>query len=294
MRRIWLNKLYIIKLATQWTSGIFAFLGLIGTFVSLSDLLSETLFFYQRVMISVAILLLVWALMCIFCAIYVFKKKRICLFEVSNGYHVYVQYGDIFDANEVILPQERRNIVIPVNRCFDTLVDDDLISSRTLHGMTMKKLYSEGLYTVQSLNDEIQKNLQIQNVESEIICKNDKRSGNLKRFPAGTVAEVKESAKCVYFLLGLSWFDEELHAHTSDEEYVLSLMKLLEFCNTRSQKYPVVMPLIGAGASETKKGEREILEYIVKLIKINKILINSDIHIVVRDSGKESIAITGL
>ena len=65
MKRIWLNKLYIIKLATQWTSGIFAFLGLIGTFVSLSDLLSETLLFYQRVIISLAILLFVWALMCI-------------------------------------------------------------------------------------------------------------------------------------------------------------------------------------------------------------------------------------
>ena len=54
------------------------------------------------------------------------------------------------------------------------------------------------------------------------------------------------------------------------------------------------MPLIGAGASETKKSERDILEYLVKLLKMNKELINSDIHIVVRDSGKESIAITDI
>lgn len=32
MRRIILNRKYIVKLATRWTTGIFAFLGLIGTF----------------------------------------------------------------------------------------------------------------------------------------------------------------------------------------------------------------------------------------------------------------------
>ena len=35
MRRIILNRKYIVKLATRWTTGIFAFLGLIGTFASL-------------------------------------------------------------------------------------------------------------------------------------------------------------------------------------------------------------------------------------------------------------------
>lgn len=41
MRRIILNRKYIVKLATRWTTGIFAFLGLIGTFASLSDLLDS-------------------------------------------------------------------------------------------------------------------------------------------------------------------------------------------------------------------------------------------------------------
>ena len=42
MRRIILNRKYIAKLATRWTTGIFAFLGLIGTFASLSDLLDSS------------------------------------------------------------------------------------------------------------------------------------------------------------------------------------------------------------------------------------------------------------
>lgn len=281
-------------MATSWTTGLFALLGLISTFVSLSDLLDTTLPIQWRILISLFILVLVWSLFFFFCSIFFLFKHRIEIFEVSNGYHVFVQYGDIFSENEVLKPYERRNIVIPVNRCFDTIVDDDLISSNTLHGIAMRKLYSSNRYNEETLNVEIQNNIHRQHIEPEIIQRKDKCSGNLKRFPVGTVAEVKDTDICTYFFLGLSTFDSDLHAHTSDKEYVLALMKLLEFCNTRSQKYPVVMPLIGAGASETKKSERDILDYLIGLIKMNKSLINCDFHIIIRDSGRGSIPITNL
>ena len=54
------------------------------------------------------------------------------------------------------------------------------------------------------------------------------------------------------------------------------------------------MPLIGAGASDLQKNEKDILDYLIKLIQLNKNLINSDIHIVIRSSGKDSIGISGL
>ena len=72
------------------------------------------------------------------------------------------------------------------------------------------------------------------------------------------------------------------------------MMKLIEYCYERSQENPVIMPIIGAGLSRTDKNEKDLLEYIVKLIKLNRNLIKSDIHIVVRNSGKESISITDL
>ena len=40
---------------------------------------------------------------------------------------------------------ERRNIVVSVNRCFDTIVDNDLISDRTQHGRVMNDLYEKEL-----------------------------------------------------------------------------------------------------------------------------------------------------
>lgn len=294
MRRVILNRKYIAKLATHWTSGLFAFLGLIGTFVSLSDVLDSSLSIQCRIGISIGILVGVWLISFTGCALYVYKKRRIEVVELNNGHHIYVQYGDVFSEDEVLKPQERRSIVIPVNRCFDTLVDNDLVSSGTLHGIAMNKLYQENGFNMNTLGDAIKSNLNLQQVPYENLSVADKRKGNLKRFPAGTVAEIKISEQCTYFFLGLSKFDKNLKASTSEEEYVLAMMKLLEFCNERSQQFPVVMPLIGAGLSRTKKSEKDILTYIIGLVKMNKELINCDLHIIVRDNGKESIAITDL
>lgn len=294
MRCIILNKKYIAKLATHWTSGLFAFLGLIGTFASLSDLLDSSLSIQCRIGISIGILAGVWILFFLVCSLYVYKKRQIEVVELNNGHHIYVQYGDVFSEDEVLKPQERRNIVIPVNRCFDTLVDNDLVSSSTLHGIAMNRLYRENGFNPNTLGDAIKNNLNLQQVSYDNLSTVDKRKGNLKRFPAGTVAEIRISEQCTYFFLGLSKFDKNLKASTSEEEYVLAMMRLLEFCNERSQQFPVVMPLIGAGLSRTKKSEKDILNYIIGLVKMNKELINYDLHIIVRDNGKESIAITDL
>ena len=251
MRRIILNRKYIAKLATRWTTGIFAFLGLIGTFASLSDLLDSSLSVQRRIGISIGILAGIWVISFLLCAVYTYRRRRIEVAELNNGHHIYVQYGDVFSEAEVLEPQKRRNIVIPVNRCFDTLVDNDLVSASTLHGIAMNRLYRENGFDPNTLEDAIKNNLNLQEVSYDKLSINDKRKGNLRRFSAGTVAEIKISEQCTYFFLGLSKFDKNLKAFTSEEEYVLAMMRLLEFCNERSQQFPVVMPLIGAGLSRT-------------------------------------------
>jgi hypothetical protein len=109
----------------------------------------------------------------------------------------------------------------------------------------------------------------------------------------GTVAEIP-SDDITFFLLGLSAFDNNLHAQTSAEEYSLALLRLLQYCDTRSQGFPVVLPIIGGGASNTRKDEQSLLEYMLKLLYLHKELINCDYHIVVRETGKMSIGISDL
>lgn len=292
-KRIWLNRTYVIKSAVGGISGTFAVLGFIALFIPLDGYLKcDTV--WQRIMASILLLGAVCIIWLFIFSVYVLQKRRVILFSVSDGHNVYVQYGDVLHKKEVLKPQERRNIVIPVNRCFDTLVNDDLVSANTLHGKTMKKLYAKKYFTRESLDSAIEKSLQRQKLQPETVPLEEKPQGNRKRYPVGTVAEVGISDTCTFFFLALSTFDRELHAHTSEEDYVLALCRLFHFCNVRSQRYPVVMPLIGGGGSNASGNEREILEYIVKFLSMNRSAINCDIHIVVRESGRAEVAIADL
>ena len=293
LKRARINRKYIVRTACKLTAVIFAMLGFVGTFAPLSEIMLPEGKTLLRIVVSAGILFAVWLACIVGAAIYVTKKRRFKIFDASNGYHVYVQYGDVFNESEVINPEGRRNIIIPVNCCFDTKVDDDLISSNTLHGKAMLKLFSSGKYSEETLNAEIQKSLQQQGLHSTSITRAEKRSGNLNRYPVGSVAEVSGIDMETYFFVALSTFDSLLHAHTTNEDYARATIKLIEYCNSRSQKHPVVLPLIGAGASETKKTETAILAYLIKTLEMHKDLINCDIHIVVRDSGKETIPIAG-
>lgn len=295
MKKIWLNKNYIVMLACKWTTYFFSILGFIGTFVSLSEIVPDSWSFLRRLLLSVSILVVSWMIFLIVCALWFKKQKRLPVFKVNNNCHVYVQYGDIFSEDEVNNPNERRNIVIPVNRCFDTIVDNDLVSEKSLHGVTLKKLYADGIYNENTLNKALLDDLiNRQKLKADSLTRSKKRKGNLNRFQLGTVAEIYESDTCTFFFLALSTFNSKLIACTPQEDYVIAIQRLIEYCSERSQGYPIVMPLIGAGLSKTKNDERSMLEFIVKLLKMNKNIINSDVHIVVRNNGEETVSITEL
>ena len=295
VKKAWINKKYITGLACKWTVMLFSLLGFVGTFVSLSDIIPNNWKFRYKMLFSIIIIIIIFLIFWILCAFWFERQKWIEVFEGNNGCHIYVQYGDIFSPNEVRSPNQRRNVIIPVNRCFDTIIDDDLVSSRTLHGIAFRKLYSSGKYNEDSLNTALYTDLNIrQRLVPEDISNNEKRRGNLKRYSLGTVAEIVGESNCTYFFIALSTFDYNLSAHATQEEYVLTMQRMIEYCYSRSQGFPVVMPLIGAGQSRIGNNEREILEYVIGLFKMNKDLIMSDIHIVVRNSGKDTISITGL
>ena len=295
MKKAWINKKYITGLACKWTVMLFSLLGFVGTFVSLNDIIPNNWKFRYKMLFSIIIIIIIFLIFWILCAFWFERQKWIEVFEGNNGCHIYVQYGDIFSPNEVRSPNQRRNVIIPVNRCFDTIIDDDLVSSRTLHGIAFRKLYSSGKYNEDSLNTALYTDLNIrQRLVPEDISNNEKRRGNLKRYSLGTVAEIVGESDCTYFFIALSTFDYNLSSHATQEEYVLTMQRMIEYCYSRSQGFPVVMPLIGAGQSRIGNNEREILEYIIGLFKMNKDLIMSDIHIVVRNSGKDTISITGL
>ena len=254
MKSIWINKGYISKIASTITGGIYALLGFIGTLVPLDEILSDKMSIWIRGIISAAILIGVW--FCCFAIVSVVMtcKKRFKVLSANSGHALYLQYGNIFDANEVIDPNKRRNIVVPVNRCFDTRVDNHIVSSQTVHGIAFSSLYASGKYTEESLSMSIEKLLK--NTEYENLSEKEKPEGNRKRYPVGTVVDLPGCENEHFFLWALSTFDSNLKARTSMQEYALAVQKLIESCNTESEGFPVVLPLVGTGLSRTKKDQR--------------------------------------
>lgn len=292
LKRTWINKSHIAKISSTIIGSLYAVLGFIGMLVPLDDVLPECLSIWTKILISCSLLIGSWLLCFIIVAIVLSRRKRFKVLSENSGHTLYLQYGDIFDRGETLTPNERRNIVIPVNRCFDTIVDNQLISEQTLHGIAFKRLYESGKYSEETLNQTIQNMLN--GITYEDISTDEKPRGNLKRFPVGTVVTLAGYEGEHYLLWALSTFDNRLKAHTSMQEYVLAVQRLVEACNTESEGFPVVIPLVGTGLSRTKKAQRDVLSYLVSMFKVNRSEINSDIHIVIREDMKNEISIVNI
>ncbi len=279
----------IAKVSSTIVGSIYAVLGFIGVLVPLDEMLPQSLSIWAKILVSCIVLIAAWVLCFVVVAIILSKKKRFELIAGNNGHSLYVQYGDLFSAEEVMDSATRRNIVIPVNCCFDTIVDNKLVSETTLHGILFKRLFSSGKYTAESLNQALQQ--QLNGLEFELLTETEKPAGNLKRFPIGTVIDFSVSENEHFFLWALSTFDNKLKAQTSMQHYAIAVQRLIEACNSESEGFPIVIPLVGTGLSRTKKDQCDILAYLVNAFRLNKSEINSDIHIVVQEKLKNVVPI---
>lgn len=289
LKRICLSFKFILKKAATWTAGIYALAGLLSVFVSFEGLFNDETTFWNKFWISVGVLtgmfqlcLIVWIII-VLCQ----NKKRVV--EGHNGKGVYLLYGDLFDP--LIVNKEKRYIGFAVNRCFDTVVDDNLIAATTVHGMAFNRLYSQNLFTAQSLNAAIQGAIK-GNPAYTMVALADKPQGNLMRYEVGAYANLPIDTKLNYLLLGLSWFDNNLNAWATKQDYVLAIQKMIESIDMEAQGYPVLIPIIGAGRSRTDLTEVEALEYMIAAFKINQSKITSDIFIVVYESAKNRVSIS--
>ena len=146
---------------------------------------------------------------------------------------------------------------------------------------------------VLTINQLKQIQCEISNKESEPE-KEEKSKGNLRRYEVGTTVNLPIDDNLSYYLLGLSYFDEHLNAHTSKADFALAVQKLIEFCNQNAQGYPVILPLLGSGLSRTQIDLNNIMHYLVDAFAINKDIINNDFFIVVWKGAKDRVAIKEL
>ncbi len=294
IKKIWINKKYIAKKACLSLTTIYTVLGFIATLAPIDKFIPENLTLFQRISISILLLITVYIILFIIFAIQLCIQKQFTLINVKNGHKLYLQFGDIFSESIVSDSEKHWNILIPVNRCFDTNVDDELIASRSLHGQAIQKLIDSGKYTEEKLSLDVRKQLNMIKCNTTMLERKEKPKGNLKRYPVGTTVKIPYDEKVNYYLFALCCIDDTLCASISKLDYMIAIQNIIELCNSKSQEHPFVIPLIGGKFSRIHNSSAEILKFLIQSFKFNQNLINCDIHIVVYDDIKDEIPISSV
>jgi predicted membrane protein len=281
-KRIKTNFKYIKKLTIKYISILFTILGSIAVFFPINEYISNSIY-------KIVIIILIIVLTNVLAILKTILTTRVQIFS-KNGKKIIVEYGDIFSEK---YKSNGAVIGIPVNRCFDTIVNDELISSDKLHGKVINKIRCNSELEYNNMNKKIQLSLEKQEIKYEQLKNDEKKQGNLKRYPVGTIVQYNAIERNFYFI-GLSKFDRELHAQYTEQEHILTIQKLIEYHSIYGNGKDLIIPIIGGGNTGTNKKEKTILDMMIELIKFNSNLINSNISIIVRESAKNEVSIYDL
>lgn len=194
--------------------------------------------------------------------------------KVTNKIDLNIYYDDLFNQNGII--------IIPVNEYFDTLVDERVISSSTLHGQFIKKVFGGN---TQELELQISKELEKHKVKERI----ERPRGNCKKYDLGTTISVSKDGKD-YFLVAFTRFNDSNKAESFNIDYQVTLKSLLDFIHINSQGKNINIPLIGAGQSGVNLTKQKLLEYLLFSIQIHDCLtISGRINVVLNKELKKDI-----
>jgi len=249
-------------------------IGVIGSFVTISWAVFQERLGESDINYPWLIVLTILLVSALYALITIWPKNKIKL-KLTEKVEVDVFFGDLFSANEIL--------VIPVNEFFDTIVDDKIISSKTLHGIFVRTYFGGN---ENDLKKQITNSLNGV-VPIEVIS--GRSAGNKKRYPLGTVCQVKKEDK-VFFLVALTKFNENERAEVKNCEYQGVFYELLSYIEQNSQGRRVSIPLIGSGHSGVSLSKQKLLEFLLFSIGLqDNLTLVGGVNIVLHSSIKNEI-----
>ena len=277
-----INLKYIRNLGVKIAGSLFSLLTLLLTFVSWDDMGITSK--CSRLLILIAII----SVSAIIAVVSLFIQRSALVWEQGTG-KIKVIYGDII---KICFPKKDKGekiVVIPVNTCFDTIVGDGVVSAKTIHGQWIKNMNKHGVSTAK-LDEIIDQAIIDQGLQPTKVY-TQKTKGKLVRFPLGTVLPIAGGNGLTYYLLALSEFDENLNAQCSKEDFVGCIQSLISFYDKNGQGNPAYLPLMGTGLSRVNISQRESLNIIVNMLKLNRDKIHGELDIVVYSKEKNVVSI---
>lgn len=242
--------------------------------------------------VAVIFLLCFSVLICATVKVSCFDKSNTIFYRGTTS--INVCYGDLLKLAFNNNLNEKRIVVIPVNTCFDTIVDEagvhrPLVSAKTLHGQWINKMIGY-LNNVDTLKDVIEESLS-KSVPVKEYTLTEKERGNRIVYERGTVASIKYNDNTTFFLLALSEFDENNNAQCNKDEFIACIQKLINYINQTGQGVDVYVPIMGTNLSRTGMSHQESLQALVALFKLYQERLNCNVNIVIYEGDKSKVSI---
>jgi len=205
------------------------------------------------------------------------KANKLEKVEIKiNNSVIEVKVGDIFQENGLK--------VIAFNEYFDTIVDNKIISEKSLNGLYIKNVAND----IAKLNKLIMDDDELKDrIEEE---NNFRRRGKKIKYRLGSTVEVEE-----YLLTAFSKFDNNNRAYLYMNDYINCLMNFWNEIDRIYAGRSVSIPLLGSGITRFKEydtiSHQELIELLIWSFKISRVKFNypSKVTIVIHESQKDKI-----
>lgn len=289
LNRIRINFKYIVSKFTLIASMVFGTMSIIQIFIDwdIIGIKSNDLNCKIRILF---VILGICIIISVIWGVLLSNKKTI--YSVDDV-EIIVKYGDLMQSAFPHKQKGERIVVIAVNCCFDTIVDQNIIRKDTVHGQFLMN-YANTDDKRKLLNDQIEKSLEEFDVPYKNLDKSQKKYGKLKRYPLGSVARINGENGVVFFLLALTEFDINCVAHCNKHQYVDCLLKLFEYYDEHGQGKDLYLYPMGTSMARTGLTKEEALESVTVLTKISKEHLKSKTTIIVDKKCKNEISISNL
>ena len=190
------------------------------------------------------------------------KLNNVCL--SINNTKVEIVIGDIFD--QLSNPGEHNGeiTVIAVNDYYDYIVDDRIVSNKSLHGQYIKRITAAG--KLEALNEQIENDPVLKrmgNPKEEPT----RKEGRKTKYDLGSLVEFEN-----HILTAFTNFDADNKAFLSADEYLHFWMRFWENIDTVYAGRTINIPLMGAGITRFRNGKptkQQLLETMLWSLKIS-------------------------
>ena len=222
--------------------------------------------FFIRIGVVIGIFLLLYMISYIIIGNIFSESVKLTIRNTS----VSIECGDIFNASGLR--------VIGCDTHFSTIVDDVIISKKSLHGQ---------LILEHGDKDEIEAAITTEANKLGL----QKDSNGLYDFPLGTIIRYDSSVdNNTYLMLAMTELNEQHEAHTNMAKFELMLMKMWKEISRVYALNNVTLPLLGTGIprfDDGPKGKEDLLRCMLCTLNSSGVTLKSKVKILIYGDAKD-------